>query len=194
MTAVRPNASACETACLYASILGPAWFTLEPCLQLLHRGPGVSARGRFRVTGGSHKLAGILARLSGLPRSGPSCDVKLVIDGDADAERWGRRFDGLLVRSLQRRCRAGLLRERFGFVECGFRLLPGRGSLVYRQEGAAFCVGPLRAPLPSWLSPRVEASEEVVGAERIRVQVRIALPLFGTLVCYEGVIALEAAS
>ena len=49
-------------------------------------------------------------------------------------------------------------------------------------------LGPLRIPVPLWCGPRVSAREDALGEARRRVDARIALPIVGALLTYDGTI------
>lgn len=176
---------------LYAALLGSAWTGLSPPVRTIHGGPGVRASGRFRVTLARRVLAPKLRRLCGLPRSAADCAVVLEVTGTAGQERWLRTFDGRPLRTRQRASPRGLLLERFRGLELAFSLRPHQGGIEYLQETAAVCAGPLRLPLPRWLSPIIAAREWPDDGGRIRVEVHIRLPGFGELMVYDGWIQVE---
>jgi hypothetical protein len=108
-----------------------------------------------------------------------------------------RRFAGHDLVTLQYEEAAGVLAERWGPVECRFRLAARDGALVYRQLDARLCLGPLRLRLPGPLAPRVTGAARGLDAERVHVDVAIDVPLFGALIAYRGelrVTSVEAAA
>ena len=77
--------------------------------------------------------------------------------------------------------------ERLGIIECFLGLEVTGGGLSYLQTRAALVVGPWRPPLPSWLSPRVEATETPVAeGDLVHVEVQLSLPPLGVLMSYIG--------
>jgi hypothetical protein len=84
------------------------------------------------------------------------------------------------------------LAERLGCLEFWFRLRVIERTLDFRHTGTAGVLGPLRVPLPRWLSPRITA-REWAGLEEgsLQVAVRISLPLIGLLMAYEGCLKRE---
>ncbi len=93
-----------------------------------------------------------------------------------------------MLASVQRAREGTLMAERFGPMECAFRLRPVEGGLTYEQVGAWFCLGPLA---PADASP-VRASRRVhrQGGSRGHGGDGDALArrLAGWLLIYEGLI------
>lgn len=85
----------------------------------------------------------------------------------------------------------GELAERLGLLELRFRLEVADGSLLYRQVGAALLFGSMRVRVPPRWAPTVTAREDPAGARRIHIDVRIALPVLGPVLAYDGVIDFE---
>ena len=85
----------------------------------------------------------------------------------------------------------GTISERFGIVECRFACERSGLTTEYRQTGAAIALGARRIPLPPACRPRVTARETALDESRRRVDVRIAVPLIGTLLTYGGTIEIE---
>jgi hypothetical protein len=85
-----------------------------------------------------------------------------------------------------------LLAERLGCLEFWFRLRVIEHALDFWHTGTTGVLGPLRVPLPRWLSPRITA-REWAGLEEgsLQVEVRISLPLIGLLMAYEGCLKRE---
>ena len=104
---------------------------------------------------------------------------------------WIRHIGGDRLVSRQFRAGADLLAERIRIIEFRFQLDPSALGLVYHQRAAALAMGPLRVPLPARLAPAIEATEEAVDRARMRVTVRVTLPLIGLLIAYGGVVDFE---
>ena len=87
---------------------------------------------------------------------------------------------------------AELLAERLGWLEFWFRLRVIEHALDFWHTGTAGVLGPMRVPLPRWLSPRITA-REWAGLEEgsLRVAVRVSLPCIGLLMAYEGCLKRE---
>jgi hypothetical protein len=124
-----------------------------------------------------------------LPAEGTAVPVQLVITPRANGEEWHRSFAGQPFVSWQWMRPDGLLAERVVFLELRFQLVIVNGTLLYRQQRAAFCFGPLCLPLPGCFSPQVDAWEKPADdGVQTCVSVEVHLPLFGRLITYEGTI------
>lgn len=114
-------------------------------------------------------------------------EVRLVVSARGDGEEWRRTFAGRPLVSMQARRSDGLLAERMGIVEMRFRLEVVGGALSYQTTGTALCLGPLRVPLPRWLSPRITAWERAAGdGDQVQVSVEVNFPFLGRLIAYDG--------
>ena len=175
---------------LYQKLLGASWPDLDVAVRRLHdSGETVRAVGVFRVRHGNNRLARALARLGRLPAAGEAVDVWLQITAREGAEEWRRTFAGRPLVSAQSDRGAGLLVERMGIVETGFRLEVGGGALKYQTVSVALRLGSLRVPLPYWLSPCFTAWEKAVDdTNQIRVSVDVTVPLLGRLIAYDGIL------
>jgi len=180
---------------LYERLLGEAWRGLDEPVRLLHeRGSGPCGEGLFAVRRGNF-FARALARLAGLPAGGEGVRVRLSVTHTEDGrvERWHRTFGGRVFDTSQREGEGRLLAERAGPVELLFRLSVEEGALVYRQAGAALCLGRLRVPLPPALAPRVEAREQGADDRRsVLVYVSSGAPFVGPVLSYEGRLSVNA--
>lgn len=184
-----------ETACsfssrLYPQLLETSWHNLDQAIQIFH-GEEKSTRaiGLFRVRHGNNSIARLLARLSQLPAAGESVAVQLLVSQQQGGEEWKRVFADQQLISFQSKRRDGLLAERIGALEIWFELKVIEGALVYHQRGAALCLWSLLCfSLPSWLSPRIFASETATVDGQVYVFVKASLPLLGLVIAYEGTI------
>lgn len=182
----------CEHRALYAGLLGPAWLELAEPVRAAHACEStVRARGRLRIAHGRGHPARWLARLLRLPRANQAADTRLVITAGAAGEQWCRTFDDRRLDTRQYRAGDGDLAERFGILEFRFRLEASQGSLIFRQVEAALLCGTVRLKIPAAWAPRVDAREDPAGARRIGVHVRVALPVVGPVLTYDGTIDIE---
>ena len=181
-----------EPPALYPGLLGSAWMELAEPVRAAHdSGSTVRARGRLRIAHGRGHAARWLARLLRLPRANPAADTRLVVTAGAGGERWRRTFDDRRLDTRQYRAGAGDLAERFGILEFRFRLEASQGSLIFRQVEAAVLCGTVRLKIPAACAPRVDAREDPAGARQIGVHVRVALPVVGPVLTYDGTIDIE---
>ena len=169
---------------LYEDLLGDAWPQLAGPVRATHRSTS-ETRGIFSIRLGSNRLARLLARYSGLPKSGNEVETLLYIETLGGIEHWQRYFNGHVLATRQWASRDGLLIESFNGWELGFALAEEDGALVYRQCRAYLCFGTLRLRMPLALAPRVHAREHSVGRDTA-VEVNVSLPLIGTLITYSG--------
>jgi hypothetical protein len=119
--------------------------------------------------------------------------VRLVVCQRGLAERWHRAFDGRSLVTDQFEAPGGRLAERIGILEFRFRLAVEQGALLFRQEGLAIWLGPLRLPLPDWLAIKIDAREGPAGApgeagDRTTVDVRVTAPTGRLLFAYRGTV------
>jgi hypothetical protein len=151
------------------------------------------AHGVLRVTHGTG-LARVLARLLRLPRAGDAVDTRLAVTPSATGDHWRRTFDGRHLDTWQYARGHDEMVERFGSLELRFRRDTSGESVVFRQLGAALVAGPLRIPLPRACAPAVTAREDRTGPRTRHVDVRVALPIVGTLLSYAGSIEVDEAA
>jgi hypothetical protein len=159
------------------------------CLHATHT--IVRAHGHLRIGPGRHCLARFLGWMLRLPRPSPAAETRLIVTARADGERWRRTFNGRRLETRQYESSESELGERFGVLEFRFRLDVCDGSLLYVQREAALVFGPVRVRIPASWAPRVEAREDPAGPNRVKVDVRVAIPGVGTLITYDGIIDVE---
>jgi hypothetical protein len=133
----------------------------------------------------------MVARLFLLPPAGDAVETRLVVTPSADGEHWLRTFGTRVLNTRQYPAGDQRFAERIGPLEFRFRREPCDGGTIFRQEEAAIVWGLLRARLPHWCAPRVTAREDPAGDHRIRIDVRVELPLVGPILSYAGAIDLE---
>ena len=178
---------------LYPRLVGDAWAELDASVQHWHDATRqVQGRGQFTVRHGEGVLARFLAWLLRLPTAGEVLATRLVIVRHPWGETWSRTFAGKTLMTVQYQRGADLLAERLGGLEFRFRLWVIEHALEFWHTGTAGVLGPLRVPLPRWLSPRITA-REWAGPEAgsLQVAVRISLPFLGLLLAYEGCLKRE---
>lgn len=170
---------------LFRGLLGDAAFdALPPTLRGLHLRRGhAEYRGEVEVTRGVGWLSRLCGWATRLPPAGRG-PIRVEIEADAAGECWTRHVGGHAMRS-QLWARDGLLNERLGPVDFGFRLDGEDGAI-------AWTVARVRAfgllPLPvAWFSQVSARESEADG--RYRFEVAAALPLAGPLVRYRGWLA-----
>jgi hypothetical protein len=169
---------------LYAGVVGESWRALPSPIRAVH-GPG-RASGAFEVRRGTSSIARALCALCALPCPGSNVPVRLVVEEITGGLLW-RRTIGETQLVTHQWARDAVLRERFGMVECCFRLEAIDDQLMFHPEGAALVLGPIRVPLPRVLAPRIRAVARV--AERgVKVDVELSLPFVGLLLRYGGVV------
>jgi hypothetical protein len=170
-------------ASLYRRILGDAFESLPPVLQRFH-GPGseASAHILFQIHHGKGRLCRLLTKLARFPDPGDAVCGQVRVVAEGDRERWIREFAGRHIETVQWE-QNGLLVEGAGALQFGFRVAGDGSGMRMECVRGWFC----RLPLPRPLPPRVEAV--AVGQEDSWwVRVRIAAPVVGLLLGYEGTV------
>lgn len=181
-----------HAAALYPRVLGSSWQQLAEPVRVAHTtSPSVHARARLRIEHGRGPLARLLARLLRLPRASDSSNVELVVTAEGDGERWRRTFEDRRFDTRQYQAGECVVAERIGIIEFEFQLDVAGGGLVFRQRRASFVFGSIRLPLPAVSAPRVDAREDAVGDRRLRIYVRVTVPMLGPVLTYEGTVDYE---
>jgi len=178
---------------LYPRLVGDAWAELDASVQHWHDAAHqVQGTGVFTVRHGQGGLARFLVWLLRLPTSGEALATRLVILRHAWGETWSRTLAGRALMTIQYQRGAELLAERLGCLEFWFRLRVIEHALDFWHTGTACVLGPMRVPLPRWLSPHITA-REWAGREEgsLQVAVRVSLPCIGLLMAYEGCLKRE---
>jgi hypothetical protein len=170
---------------LYAGVLGPSWEALPAIVRRLHQEGSFS--GRFTIRRSPGALSVVLGWLSRFPAAGENVDTRLVVRRDGALQHWERSFGGHVLATVQRAWEGSLMGERFGPMECVFRLRAVDKGLFYEQVGAWLCLGPLRLPVPRLLAPRIECTA-TEAPEGMAVHVRIGTGFTDWLLVYEGII------
>lgn len=179
---VTPLRSAFETA------LGAGFEHAPPAVRAAHRaGPVTRLRGVANVEGSSSLLAGLIARLFGMPKAASDVPVSVTMRLWPDKEVWTRRLGERRMESRLRAVAPGIVRESFGPFDFDMKVSVSAGALSMTIVG--WRIGPL--PLPALLAPRSTATETHDAQGRFCFNVPISLPLIGRLTHYSGWLALE---
>jgi hypothetical protein len=165
---------------LYRRVMGPAFDALPEAVRAVHRVcRDGGASGEARVTRGAGPMAGLVARIMGLPPAGLHALHVGFAERDG-MERWTRSF-GRHSFASRLSGKGGRLVERFGQLRFHFDLRSDASGLSMAMRRWSF----LGIPLPMALAPRSEAREWQEG-KRFRFDVPISLPLIGLVVHYDG--------
>jgi hypothetical protein len=151
----------------------------------------VRGHGVLKVGHGDRRAARMFAGLLRLPPAGDAVDTTLVVTPTPGGEHWLRTFGTRALSTRQYPLEDGDIAERFGPLELRFRREASGGGTVYRQIGTALVLGPARIPLPRWCAPRVTAREDPAGDRRIRIDVRVEMPVVGPILTYAGTIDMD---
>ncbi len=173
---------------IMGNALGEAVFSALPEPLRAFHGPGGHPvwHGRARVENGTSPVARLLQWIIGLPKAGDDIPITVSVDrlkpdGDV-AEVWTRNFGGSRFSSRLYLDGQSRLHERFGPVTFRLGAEMRQGRLNLPVVSARF----LGIPLPGFLLPRSEATEEVDSDGRFGFDVKLTLPVFGLLVRYAG--------
>lgn len=179
---------------LYPKLLGAAWHALSPTVQRIHIDRAMTnAEGIVQVSRAPGRLMGRILDAAHVPQSSNAAEVRLAVCHRGHVEQWHRAFGGLPLVTHQSEAPSGHLAERFGPVEFRFRLAVKHGALLFRQESLAIRLGPLRVPLPDWLSIKIAGREGPAGeldepSIRTTVDVRVTAPTGSLLFAYRGTV------
>ena len=185
------NAGLSGPGSVVARILGDDVEALPPAVRALHAAArDTSCSGVLEVQQAESRTGHLVARLLRMPAATGPTFVTLTIERSDSVggvvERWGRSFSGHGMAS-ELVVDGDRLVERVGAVHLRFTLAVASGRLRFRHEDTALRICRRRLQLPRFLSPTVEAS---VGAGStlgtVHVAVRIAVPILGPLLAYEG--------
>ena len=172
-------------------MLGHDWERQPAIVRRLHLVGG--ATGRFTIRRGQGALASLLGWLCRFPAAGEVGPTRLFVRREGALQHWERSFAGHTLASVQRAWEDGRMGERFGPMECVFRLKVVERGLSYEQVGAWLCLGPWRLRLPGVLGPRVEGLV-MESPQGMSVNVKIGSAFTGWLLTYEGHIQPEEAA
>lgn len=169
------------TRLMFPRLLGSAFAKLPRTVQALHLRRGLQTfQGAATIRRGSHWLARLCGRVTGLPPAMQDAPLCVEITATPRREHWLRNFDGHRMGSAMWK-RKGRLCERLGLVTFHFRLSVQNAALVWTVDR----VRALGLPLPaSWFSGVKAREFERDG--RYCFEVAAALPLAGELVHYSG--------
>lgn len=168
---------------LYRRVMAEGFDRLPEVTRRLHRGrPAVIAIGEAEVEPAANLLGRLVAATFGLPRTPGKQPIRVVIESRNGSEHWTRLFGDKPMRSVMSAAPGNLIEERFGPFSLRMRLVPKPGGLdMERVSGRLWGL-----PLPTFLLPKVTATERVDDYRRHAFDVEIAAPLLGRLVHYKG--------
>jgi len=170
---------------LYARVLGPAFEQLPRVTRRLHSpDPERVFVGRADIRRGRSLAARLLATLLGLPRPGNGTPARVTVRRKGEAEILTRDYGGRIFESWQgfeATPDGPRLIERVGPVATRLRLEASPDGLNFHAEAAHW----RGVALPSWLVPRVAASERAYGEAHL-FDVAVSLPLIGEIIGYRG--------
>jgi Domain of unknown function (DUF4166) len=173
---------------LYPALLGGAWAGLPQVVRRLHQEG--RARGQVTIERGRHWPARLLAQILGFPPAGDNVATLLAVERRGAEQVWSRCFGGHTMISRQRLRPEGLVAERFGSLECVFRLRPTDAGIDYELAGVALNVAGLRLPVPRLLAPRGAATTWAEG-DAMGLDISISAPLVGRILRYHGLVRPE---
>lgn len=165
---------------LYAGAMGSAFDRLPPMVRAIHDIRGdAGAMGEGTVVRGPTLAARLIAAAMRFPPSG-TVSLHVAFAERNGVERWTRDFGGHRF-SSELSAAGGLVTERFGPMRFVFAMPSGLHGLdMQLRRWSCF-----RIRLPLLLAPRIAAREwEEEG--RFRFDVRVSMPLVGTIVHYSG--------
>ncbi len=169
---------------LFEHALGDHWHQLSGPIRDLHGVQDIETfGGRAVVERGSGLMAGVLAWVLGLPRSGGDVAVTVTKIRRDHCEVWRRDFDGQVFQSvLSPASRPYHMIERFGPLS--FELaLPVEDQQMSLEVSRGWFLG---IPLPSWILPASD-SREYAEDGRFHFDVALRAPFGGGLIVrYRG--------
>jgi hypothetical protein len=117
---------------LYRRLIGERWPELAESLRaFLDTTEPRWFRGRVRIERSANRIAGMVARLLGLPRPGESVPAELLIIPERGREIWRRTFGDRTLITRQGAGAGGVLIERYGLLEFSFVLRIENGDLHF---------------------------------------------------------------
>ena len=178
------------TPSLYRQLLGADYALLSPAQQRFHDLQGRHVlHGEADVRCGRHPLAGLVARVMGLPTRDARVPLRFELEVTDEKEVWSRHFGAQGMRSVLRG-RSGRIVEQLGAMVLESTLSVDGDWLKMRVHRARL-LGLL--PMPLRLMPEVKA-DETGDAQRVRFDIRVAWSWLGLLVAYEGYLEIPEAS
>lgn len=174
---------------LYPRLLGARFDQLDHAVQRFHRLDGAwRIPGCCTISGATHPLARLLARVLGLPRGCADAELHFELEAERDGETWTRRFPDRTMRSRLAATADGLLGERLGPARLRFRLDVDDSALTMKLDG----IHVFGLPWPRSAFPMVHAREHGDG-DRFHFDIDVRFGALGTLVAYRGHLDLDLA-
>ncbi len=169
---------------------------LPPAVRLFHGLAGMPVwSGSADIETGGGLPGRIIRRLMGMPEAGTRIPVTVSVDRVADegphgSETWTRNFGGRRFSSHLETHRIGQVTETFGALSFTLDVTADDASLklpvsAWRMFGIT---------MPRFLGPRSQAREFEDDQGRFRFDVRLSLPVIGTLIHYRGYLQPSAAA
>jgi len=179
-----------QTDPLYRQILGTAYDTLPPQVQMLHDSGQTRAwAGHAEVRRGKGLMARAIGRIIGFPAAAPKVRVSVVFAPQQDGELWTRDFGGKKFTSFQSRGTAKnkhLLVEQFGVIKVALALVV-EGDRLFLIPRRWSCFG---IPLPAFMLPSGRSFETEENGQ-FCFNVEIAAPIVGLIAAYKGELKLH---
>jgi Domain of unknown function (DUF4166)/Saccharopine dehydrogenase NADP binding domain len=139
--------------------------------------------GHAKISRSSNLITRVIGKMIGLPDAASNATVRVSVERDVNGtERWTRMFNGKAFHSIMNRGPDNSFWERFGLLNFKIKLHVENGKLIYPITKARF----FGLPVPRILLPTTEAFETIDELGRFVFDVRIALPIGGVLVHYQG--------
>jgi saccharopine dehydrogenase-like NADP-dependent oxidoreductase len=170
---------------LFRRVLGDEFQALPPAVQAGHAvAHCLILEGRADVNGPGSRLAGLAARLFGLPKAGRDLPLRVEMRRLADgSETWKRTYPDTIMHSrIFVGPRPGTVEERFGPLTALLAVTAHPSGLTFEVTGARL----MGLPLPGILAPVSRACEGVDRVGRFTFDVPIWIPLLGRLSHYRG--------
>lgn len=171
---------------LYKRVLGEAvWSQLPSVTQALHSPDPVRVfTGWVNIEGGQSRGARWLAAIMGLPQPGRDVPARVTVIREGTRELLSRNYAGHVFETDQGSVETpnGVrLTEKVGSITTVLRLEGGPEGIRFHAE-RAFWLG---LPLPSFLTPQVDATERAEGHWHC-FDVSVSLRGLGQIMAYQG--------
>ena len=175
---------------LYQRLIGADYADLPDITQRIHDVDGEkTATGRGRVARNKSAFGNLLADCLGMPKASRDIPVSVMFKEHNDGERISRNYNGHILTTYQTEgsgADSGLLKETFGPVTLYIYLDAHEDGIDFHLRKAT--IGSV--PVPKMLRPRLTARERSLDGQH-HYFVRVGLPGVGTLIAYEGLLAVD---
>ena len=170
---------------LFERALGTAWQSLPEITRRIHLAdPSVILAGEAQVEGAENAAGRFIARIFGFPEAARNVPVRVVIEGDGEAEQWARHYPTRTMRSVMTAPdpARSTVEEHMGPFHFRLKLLGSPEGIDLVPEAVSF----RGLPLPLWVLPAITATERASADGRHLFNVHVSLAPFGRLVHYRG--------